>query len=346
MIVCHGGKHRTGCGQCYHISCINRSEVPPGDWICMTCAQSIGQNVDIKGFEYLVNVLLVAKIARRGCERQSALWADAIIAAKKKADREHESQELAMKLMRPLTNEESEIVIEATEGVGPATQILASQDANSVQRRSMQTLRPGQWLNDEVINYFLKTCLAKRDGIICARQTGRKRSQFFNSYFVQTMFDKMNVDPNLRGQYNYINVKNWSKNVPGKDIFNLKYIFCPINVDNMHWTLAVIYMEEKHIQYYDSIGGNDQAMLKGLLEYVRDEYKVKNGGAEMDVSEWELVSCKANTPRQRNSFDCGVFTCLFCDFISKDCELVFNQSHIDQCRVRIALSIMKNCANE
>ena len=346
IIVCHGGKHPTGCGQCYHISCINRSEVPPGDWICMTCAQSIGQNVDIKGFEYLVNVLLVAKIARRGCERQSALWAEAIIAAKKKADREHASQELAMKLMRPLTNEESEIVIEATEGVGPATQILASQDANSVQRRSMQTLRPGQWLNDEVINYFLKTCLAKRDGIICARQTGRKRSQFFNSYFVQTMFDKMNVDPNLRGQYNYINVKNWSKNVPGKDIFNLKYIFCPINVDNMHWTLAVIYMEEKRIQYYDSMGGNDQAMLKGLLEYVRDEYKVKNGGAEMDVSEWELVSCKANTPRQRNGFDCGVFTCLFCDFISKDCELVFNQSHIDQCRVRIALSIMKNCANE
>ena len=57
MIVCHGGKHRTGCGQCYHISCINRSEVPPGDWICMTCAQSIGQNVDIKGFEYLVDVI-------------------------------------------------------------------------------------------------------------------------------------------------------------------------------------------------------------------------------------------------------------------------------------------------
>ena len=57
MIVCHGGKHPTGCGQCYHISCINRSEVPPGDWICMTCAQSIGENVDIKGFEYLVGVI-------------------------------------------------------------------------------------------------------------------------------------------------------------------------------------------------------------------------------------------------------------------------------------------------
>lgn len=56
------------------------------------------------------------------------------------------------------------------------------------------------------------------------------------------------------------------------------------------------------------------------------------------------------TPKQQSmcvvGFDCGVFTCMFCDFISKDCPLVFNQEHIDQCRDRIALSIMKNCAIE
>jgi RecJ-like exonuclease len=56
MIVCHGGKHHTGCGQCYHISCIDRTEVPSGDWICMTCAHNISANVDIKGFEYLVDI--------------------------------------------------------------------------------------------------------------------------------------------------------------------------------------------------------------------------------------------------------------------------------------------------
>ena len=45
-------------------------------------------------------------------------------------------------------------------------------------------------------------------------------------------------------------------------------------------------------------------------------------------------------------FDCGVFTCMFADFVSNDCPLLFNQDHIDQCRDRIALSIMKNCAIE
>lgn len=42
--------------------------------------------------------------------------------------------------------------------------------------------------------------------------------------------------------------------------------------------------------------------------------------------------------------DCGVFTCMFADFLSKDTALVFNQEHINQCRERIALSIMKGRA--
>jgi hypothetical protein len=56
---------------------------------------------------------------------------------------------------------------------------------------------------------------------------------------------------NLRGRYNYENIRRWSKKVPGKDIFKLKNMF-PIHLDNLHWMLAVIFMEEKIIQYYDS----------------------------------------------------------------------------------------------
>jgi Ulp1 family protease len=102
--------------------------------------------------------------------------------------------------------------------------------ASSVQRKSMQTLRPGIWLNDEVINYFLKNFLKSRNIKICAKEPGRRRSHFFNSFFVQTMFDEKNRNRKLRGRYNYENVKRWSKKVPGKDIFKLKYIFCPINI--------------------------------------------------------------------------------------------------------------------
>ena len=43
-------------------------------------------------------------------------------------------------------------------------------------------------------------------------------------------------------------------------------------------------------------------------------------------------------------YDCGVFTCMFADFLSKDTPLVFTQEHINQCRERIALSIMNGKA--
>ncbi|KAL3762313.1 hypothetical protein ACHAW5_006313 [Stephanodiscus triporus] len=257
-------------------------------------------------------------------------------------DMERKARDYAMKLMRPFTAEEQTVVEDALKD-GPPKEILAKQGADSVQRGSMQTLCRGQWLNDEVINYFLKNCLMRRDEKMCTTDTSRRRSHFFNSFFIQTMFDEKSKDPELRGRYNFDNVKNWSKKVPGGDIFNLKYIVCPINIDDTHWTSAVIFMEDKRIQYYDSMGGTDWSKLEGLLKYVKDEYSAKNG-KELDVTEWELVSCTSDTPRQKNGYDCGVFTCMFADFISKDCQLLFNQDHIDQCRQRIALSIMNYCA--
>jgi sentrin-specific protease 1 len=48
--------------------------------------------------------------------------------------------------------------------------------------------------------------------------------------------------------------------------------------------------------------------------------------------------------RDPAGYDCGVFTCMFADFLSKDCPLVFDQEHISQCRERIALAILKGQA--
>ncbi|KAL3800763.1 hypothetical protein ACHAW5_002477 [Stephanodiscus triporus] len=202
-------------------------------------------------------------------------------------DMERKARDYAMKLMRPFTAEEQTVVEDALKD-GPPKEILAKQGADSVQRGSMQTLCRGQWLNDEVINYFLKNCLMRRDEKMCTTDTSRRRSHFFNSFFIQTMFDEKSKDPELRGRYNFDNVKNWSKKVPGGDIFNLKYIVCPINIDDTHWTSAVIFMEDKRIQYYDSMGGTDWSKLEGLLKYVKDEYSAKNG-KELDVTEWELL---------------------------------------------------------
>ena len=81
--------------------------------------------------------------------------------------------------------------------------------------------------------------------------------------------------------------------------------------------------------------------LEAIFRYLEDEHLDKKKTALADSEEWALVRCQTDTPRQKNGFDCGVFTCMFADFLSKDCPLVFGQGHVDQCRNRIALSILE-----
>ncbi|KAL7484091.1 hypothetical protein ACHAW6_009733 [Cyclotella cf. meneghiniana] len=59
LIVCDGGDNDGGCGKSFHLECINRREVPPGDWICGACANNLGINVGIEGHEYAHNDVTV-----------------------------------------------------------------------------------------------------------------------------------------------------------------------------------------------------------------------------------------------------------------------------------------------
>ena len=46
------------------------------------------------------------------------------------------------------------------------------------------------------------------------------------------------------------------------------------------------------------------------------------------------------TPRQENSWDCGVFTCMFADFLSCNIPLYFSQEKVNLFRKHIAISIL------
>ena len=246
----------------------------------------------------------------------------------------------------------------------------------------------------QVIHYFL-IMLTKRDEQLCNEEPSRKRCHFFKSFFMTKVLNEGHSDSSKNGKYDYKNVKRWSKKVPGtynwltwhnlmfcynthkvafaagKDIFNLDKIFFPINQGGVHWVCAVIFMQKKRIQFYDSLGGRGRIYLNALFEYIKDEHQAKKDCPLPNEDEWELVDNSSDTPRQRNGkfeqverhlswfaahtdtdpslfpvlgFDCGVFTCMFADFLSKDCPLVFDQSHITLCRERIAVSIMNGQA--
>jgi len=129
-------------------------------------------------------------------------------------------------------------------------------------------LRPGVWLNDEVIHaYFV--LLQKREN---NRTCRTNRSHFFKSFFLTLLFDEGKTN-----SYKYNNVKSWSKQVQGQDIFGLDKIIFACNVDGLHWTCVVIFMKEKRIQYYCSMRGDGSKYSKGLLRYLKDEWRRKKG---------------------------------------------------------------------
>jgi len=261
----------------------------------------------------------------------------------KKMEQEEEARKMISSIMRPFSAEERKMVQDVLNTIGPESEILYKDGTDTIQRGSIQTLRPGQWLNDEVVHYFL-VMLAKRDEEMCRQNPSRKRSHFFKSFFFTTLLNEGHANPAINGTYEYRNVKRWSKKVPGKDIFNLDKIVIPVNVGRMHWVCVVAYMQEKRIQFYDSMGDAGNDYLQHMFRFLQDEHMDKKKQPLPDADSWQLVTCTNDTPRQRNGYDCGVFTCMFADFLSKDCPLLFDQSHVTLCRERIALSIIKGQA--
>jgi sentrin-specific protease 1 len=105
-------------------------------------------------------------------------------------------------------------------------------------------------------------------------------------------------------------------------------------------------MEEQRIQYYDSLGGSGMRYLQVLLQYLQDEHLDKRKSPMKSPELWTLVPCTAETPRQQNGYDCGVFTCLFADWISMDRSLEkLSEKEMLMYRDYIALSILDGQAN-
>ena len=266
--------------------------------------------------------------------------------ASKESIRRRKGVELAAKLKRmELNPDQLRAVNNAINGTGDLNEVLAKSDdgADSVKRSSMQRFKSKEQLDDETVNYFLKNCLRRRD------ESSQKRSHFFNTFFFRNMFNEKHGNAALRGKYDYSKVKRWHRGVPGKNIFDLKCIYFPANVNENHWTLTVVFMEEKRIQYYDSYKGEGKGekYLKGVLQYLKDEH-MRQFKKPMDESEWQLVPCTADTPQQDDDDgrNCGVFVCLFADFIALGCHPMFdfNLDHLTKCRKWIALAILENCA--
>ncbi|XP_029291353.1 sentrin-specific protease 1 isoform X2 [Cottoperca gobio] len=212
---------------------------------------------------------------------------------------------------------------------GANHEVLSEGFGLSLTRKDLQTLSNLNWLNDEVINFYMNLLVER------SKDPSMPSVNTFSTFFY----------PKLRSS-GYSTVRRWTKKM---DIFSKDILLVPVHL-GVHWCLSVVDFRKKAIMYFDSMGGNNDEACRVLLEYLRQESKDKKG-KELDTSDWTMHSKKRNDakssykqeiPQQMNGSDCGMFTCKYADYITKDKPITFTQKHMPYFRRRIVWEILNH----
>lgn len=165
-------------------------------------------------------------------------------------------------------------------------------------REDFLSLKPQNWLNDNVVNFYMEIINEK------SRLNANYNKLFCFNTFLYVSF--------IAGGYQ--RVKRYSRN---NDIFAFDKIVFPIFKSD-HWRLVIADTKNNEIIYLDSLGQQGTEILESIREYLTQEHLAKRG-TPLEKSEWKLIH--RSVPRQNNSDDCGVFLCQFAKFALDDTPL-------------------------
>ncbi|KAJ9546216.1 hypothetical protein OSB04_025923 [Centaurea solstitialis] len=206
-------------------------------------------------------------------------------------------------------------------------------DAVSISKRDFDLLQPDTFVNDTIIDFYIKYLKNK------IKPEERHRFHFFNSFFFRKLADpdKDALDAS-KGKAGFQRVKKWTRKV---NLFEKDYVFIPVNY-NYHWSLVVIchlgdvatYNDEDVIKsakvpcilHMDSIRGSHSG-LKGLVQsYLKEEWIGRQQEASEDLSSRfdDLRFISLELPQQQNSFDCGLFLLHYVELFLEQAPSHFN----------------------
>ena len=67
--------------------------------------------------------------------------------------------------------------------------------------------------------------------------------------------------------FSYAPVNRWGKKVAGGNVFALGKLIIPVNINNEHWSLCVAHVQERRIQYYDSMGARGRTSATASRDF-------------------------------------------------------------------------------
>ena len=176
-------------------------------------------------------------------------------------------------------------------------------DGETVTVKDVKSLLPHEWLTDSTLHYVINA-MKKKIGL------NDPTVHIFKSFFIEKLFES--GVPHQLGDADHANVARWTKKLFSKTPINtMKKIVFFQNHSNIHWKCYCIFMKEKTIECFDSTGGNvaDEKILEGLYHWL--EVEMEGLGRPIEAKNWHLYLSTPATPRQGNSWDCGIYMLLF-----------------------------------
>ncbi|XP_047315158.1 probable ubiquitin-like-specific protease 2B isoform X2 [Impatiens glandulifera] len=206
-------------------------------------------------------------------------------------------------------------------------------DAVSICMSDFQLLQPEKFINDTIIDFYIKYLDSK------LRPEEKHRFHFFNSFFFQKLA-YLDKDPlrSFEGMKSFQHVRNWTRRV---DIFCKDYIFIPVNF-SLHWSLIIIchpgevaktkagdidiLPKVPCILHLDSLKGIHRGLNNLIQSYLWEEWKERVGEPTEDISAKfnNLLFLPLELPQQENHYDCGLFLLHYVDLFLKQAPVNFS----------------------
>ena len=206
-------------------------------------------------------------------------------------------------------------------------------DAITLVRGDRGRLDDGEFLNDNLINLYLRH-----------RTTSAEAPPLDAHVFSTFFFTKLSEAPRHASAEAYEKVKSWCR---GVDLFAKDALFVPVN-EHLHWSLAVVLRPGAAappsavvdlaassddeaaaaaepptpagpcVLVMDSLRSHDAARIAAYVRsFLRAAWADRPGapGCDGRFEEASMPVVLPDLPRQRNSFDCGVYVLKFFDLL-------------------------------
>jgi hypothetical protein len=188
--------------------------------------------------------------------------------------------------------------------------------------RNLATLKDESWLNDEVINAYIRL-------INNSLQVSDPRKAVMNTYFFDELLKKK-VDKSK-----LLRILSKRK----IDLGRLEQLFLPYNQNNLHWCFYCLDFRDSTITYFDSLKSHDVSHEEQLLSFANMLFEQRSNQSVIQTP-FRKVKKASEFPSQGNGYDCGVFLLKGIDCLSRGNKVLFDQYDLEYLRYLISFELI------